>query len=350
MRIIRNTRPISELCNDLRNGDMRVNKDYQRSGGLWPNNARSYFIDTILNDFPFPKVVLWQIVDLKTRRTKTEIIDGQQRLTTIRDFMDNKFKLSGVSKKFAGMSFEDLPEEIKLGFLAYEVSLDTVVSGTKEEILEIFRRINSYTLALNKSEQRYASYQGEFKWFISDLTDLFYPFIEKYKILTEREISRMDDDDMIAELCLMYYKGITSRKTSDIDNLYKDNDKEFLLKTELSLIITDTFNYIKNNLREVFERCNVERYNFYSLFGALMFNKYGFKSLDGIDDDIIRHDYFCNNIDVATESLIRLFTAASNKEFEDLDYVDFVKASRETTHSKKNRMTRFNYIYHAINQ
>ena len=248
------------------------------------------------------------------------------------------------------MSFGDLPEESKLVLLAYEVSLDTVVSGTKEEILEIFRRINSYTLALNKSEQRYASYQGEFKWFISDLTDLFYPFIEKYKILTEREISRMDDDDMIAELGLMYYKGITSRKTSDIDNLYKDNDKEFLLKTELSLIITDTFNYIKNNLREVFERCNVERYNFYSLFGALMFNKYGFKSLDGIDDDIIRHDYFCNNIDVATESLIRLFTAASNKEFEDLDYVDFVKASRETTHSKKNRMTRFNYIYHAINQ
>ena len=237
MKIIRNTRPISELCNDLKNGDMTINREYQRSGGLWPNNARSYFIDTILNEFPFPKVVLWQIVDIKTRRTKTEIIDGQQRITTIKDFLDNKFKLSSVSKNYSGKTFEDLPEDIKRNFLSYEVSLDTVVSGTKEEILEIFRRINSYTLALNKSEQRYASYQGEFKWFIGDLTDLFYPFVEKYKILTEREISRMDDDDMIAELCLMYYKGIVGRKTTDIDSLYKENDKVFELKDKLYTII-----------------------------------------------------------------------------------------------------------------
>ena len=74
MKIIRNTKPISDLYNGMKSGDIIINREYQRSSGLWPNNSRSYFIDTILNEFPFPKVVLWQKVDLKTKKTRIEII------------------------------------------------------------------------------------------------------------------------------------------------------------------------------------------------------------------------------------------------------------------------------------
>ena len=58
MKIIRNTKPISDLYNGMKSGDI-INREYQRSSGLWPNNSRSYFIDTILNEFPFPKVVYY---------------------------------------------------------------------------------------------------------------------------------------------------------------------------------------------------------------------------------------------------------------------------------------------------
>ena len=350
MKIIRNTKPIADLYKDMKSGNMTINKEYQRSSGLWPGNARSFFIDTILNDYPFPKIVLWQVVDLRTKQTRTEIIDGQQRMTTIRDYMDNKFKLSSVSKEFAGFYYDDLPEDVQHDFLSYEVSLDTVLSGTREEILEIFRRINSYTLALNKSEQRYATYQGEFKWFISKLTDLFYPFLSKYAILSEREISRMEDDDLIAELCLMYFKGITGRKPSDIDSLYKEFDKEFAMSKELDAIIKDTFNFIKDNLSEVFESCTIERYNFYSLFGALMYNKFGFLCKDGISDEVIVQHHFCKDVNASSELLIRMFSAASNKDMSDPDFVSFVMASKESTHSRKNRMVRFQSIYHALNK
>ena len=176
MKIIRNTLPISDLYNLMKSGELTVNRNYQRGTGLWPDNARSYLIDTILNDFPFPKVVIRQVVDLKTKKSKREIIDGQQRLTSIKDYIDNKYKLSSVSKKYSGMKYDDLPEGVPESFLAYEVSIDNIVTATTEEILEIFRRINSYTLPLNTSEKRHATYQGKFKWFISNLTEYITPF------------------------------------------------------------------------------------------------------------------------------------------------------------------------------
>lgn len=154
MKIIRNTMPISDLFNLMVSGELTVNKTYQISSGLWPQNARYYFIDTVLNEFPFPKVVIRQEVDLKTRKTKREIIDGQQRLTTIKDYIEDKFKLSNVSKNYHSLHFRELEDDVKSKFLGYKVSIDTIISATEEEILEIFRRINSYTLPLKDAEKR----------------------------------------------------------------------------------------------------------------------------------------------------------------------------------------------------
>lgn len=346
MKIIRNTKPISDLYNGMKSGDIIINREYQRSSGLWPNNSRSYFIDTILNEFPFPKVVLWQKVDLKTKKTRIEIIDGQQRLSTIRDFIDNKIRLSSVSKNFVGKIFEDLEDYEQQAFLSYEVSLDSILSGTREEVLEIFKRINSYTLALNKAEQRFASYQGEFKWFISDLTTIISPFLGKYNVLTERELSRMQDDDLLAECCLQYIEGIKSRSSKKIDDLYKENDVSFPLREEMWNVMVSTYDFIKNNLVELFEQCDVKSYNFYSLLGALIYNRYGFKSQDN-EIQFESQGRYCNDNNQVLEGLIRLFSAIDRKDI-DGEYAEIVRASSASTHTIKNRKTRFNAILQIL--
>ena len=45
-----------------------------------------------------------------------------------------------------------------------------MVGATPDQIRETFRRINSYTVPLNPEEHRHAVFQGDFKWFMHDLT------------------------------------------------------------------------------------------------------------------------------------------------------------------------------------
>lgn len=347
MKIIKNTMPISDIYNLMKSGELTINRSYQRSSGLWPDNARSYFIDTILNEFPFPKVVIRQVVDLKTKKSKREIIDGQQRLTTIRDFIDDKLKLTSVSKRFGACYYSDLEDGIPEAFLNYEVSIDNIVSASTEEILEIFRRINSYSVPLNKSEQRHASYQGKFKWFISELTEYISPFFERYEILSLREISRMTDADLLTECCQLVIEGIQNRNSKKLDSIYSTNDATFNQEAEVRKNIIDSFNFIKDNLTELFEVCNIQSYNFYSLMGALIFNKYGLP--DNKDDlnDLKNSGSFCHKITLSLPQLIRIFTEADEK-IDNGSFQGFVKASLSTTHGYKNRLTRTRTLIEAL--
>jgi len=331
----------------MKSSDLTINRRYQRSKGLWPNNARTYFIDTILNDFPFPKVVLRDIVNLKTRKTNREIIDGQQRLTTIRDYIDNKFKLSSVSQLFKGLFFDDLDEMYQANFLSYEVSIDLVTSATEEEILEIFRRINSYTLPLNKAEQRHAAYQGEFKWFINSLTERMTPFFENYKVLSLRDISRMMDADLITECCQIIQDGVENRSALKLDKLYKRYNVAFEEKHRVKEKMLMSFAFLKDNFYELFEMYKVPSYQFYSIMGALIYNRYGFPDSKGDFSDIRTTGTFCNNVNLSRDELIRMFAEVDEKQ-EDGKYSEFVKASISTTHGYKHRVKRIQVLIRAL--
>ncbi|WP_233357949.1 hypothetical protein, partial [Vibrio cholerae] len=75
-------------------------------------------------------------------------------MTTIIDFMNDKFKLGNSSNKYSGMRYSDLDVEIKQQFLSYQIEASVVLSATRSELLEMFRRINAYTAPLSSAEKR----------------------------------------------------------------------------------------------------------------------------------------------------------------------------------------------------
>src|SRR3546814_20263747 len=86
-------------------------------------------------------------MDRSTRGIRKEIVDGQQRIKTIVRFHEDGLSLQGESK-YAGKRFSDLDEEIQNQFVSYTVSVDVIRNATRAEILQMFRRMNAYTLPL----------------------------------------------------------------------------------------------------------------------------------------------------------------------------------------------------------
>jgi hypothetical protein len=179
-------------------------------------------IESILLGYPIPKLTIRQITDLATRKTTSEIVDGQQRTRAIVDFHNNQFAISRRSEveDARGCRYDDLPDELKKQFLSFAVQADVFSGARDEEIIEMFRRINSHNVSLNKEEQRHAMYQGGMKWLVYSLAKNAGPMFERFEVFKVKQFARMADVKLIAEIVHALLNGITTTSAVKLDQLY----------------------------------------------------------------------------------------------------------------------------------
>ena len=77
---------ISDLVQWHEKGELELSPKYQRNN-VWNEKAKAYLIDTIVRGLPIPPIFMRQTVDVNTKTTNREIIDGQQRVRAILDFV-----------------------------------------------------------------------------------------------------------------------------------------------------------------------------------------------------------------------------------------------------------------------
>ena len=346
MNLDSSTYSVADLREMFGRKDLVVNKSYQRSAGLWPPSARSYFIDTMLTDFPFPKLYFSETLDRNTRKVVREIVDGQQRFTTIMDFINDKFRLSTVSKLFSGMLFSDLPEEAQFSFLAHPVPVDVIRNASKAEVLEMFRRMNAYTLPLNEAEKRHAQFHGPFKWFVNRLTDDFSTIFVNFNILTNRQIVRMADAELIAEMVLSLEYGIISTSPKLLTDLYHRNDERFENETEYEGLIREFFDFVAQQLTDFKTSYLMKAYTIHTLFCACVHNKRGLIDPNSeIGVEPIGRFYF--DLDVARDQLRELSIAHESKDL-DGAFKDYVLAVEGATTRKPSRLKRVQFLAKAL--
>jgi hypothetical protein len=156
---------VAVVMDDMKEGTLRI-PDYQRDTNQWDDATKSLFIESIINNLTIP--AFFFEVTQENGIEVNEVIDGQQRLTTLDDFFQNRFSLvksdeaaylSPNSMHYADKRFNQLPIAYQQAFKRYRLTVIKLRQLGNMK-LEIFRRINQGGTPLSGQDIRLA-YYGE---------------------------------------------------------------------------------------------------------------------------------------------------------------------------------------------
>lgn len=221
---------ISDFLEWRNNQLLDLSPDFQRRG-VWTRPAKSFLMDTILRGKPMPKVIITQ--ELRGQSTLRTVVDGQQRLRSIFEYVSGGFSiLASQNDQYGRMKFADLPDDAKSAFLQYEIGVDLLFNVDLPDLLDIFARINTYSVTLNAQEKLNARYLGVFKTYAYELGHAYAPYFKNGNVLTEKAISRMGEAQLSSDLLVALCGGVQTNK--NIERYYRSYEGMEDVPIELS--------------------------------------------------------------------------------------------------------------------
>ncbi|GCL38715.1 protein of unknown function DUF262 [Sphaerospermopsis reniformis] len=153
-------------------GYMDLRPFYQRRN-KWNKKKQSQLIESFLINIPVPPIILYE-----KKYNVYEVMDGQQRITALKDFYENRLQLTGLElwPELNGRTYNELPGNIKAGIDRRSISsivLITESAPSQEEALFLkqlaFERLNTGGEDLSRQEIRNCSFYGQFNQLLLEL-------------------------------------------------------------------------------------------------------------------------------------------------------------------------------------
>ncbi|MBA3896865.1 MAG: hypothetical protein H0X36_06970 [Sphingomonadaceae bacterium] len=159
--------------------------------------------------------------------------------------------------------------------MSYEIAVDLLINLPDTEVLDIFSRLNSYAVILNDQEKLNAQYFGPFKSLADHLGRKYTEFWTANAILTPKEILRMGEVSLVAELLIAQIEGIKAKKR--IKPAYKAYENNFHHDI---VALEDRFDQTMGVIGQLFpmglKGSEFSRpFLFYSLFTAVYHSRFG---------------------------------------------------------------------------
>jgi len=282
-----------------------LNPNFQRNE-VWDLTKKSQLIESLMLKIPLP--MFYVSADEKNKYT---VVDGLQRLSTIRSFIlgddflktkndeerGNGFKLKNLEfwKDYENDNFNDLPNNIKNNILETEFTFTIINPGTPEEVRRnIFKRINTGGLPLSSQEIRSALYIGQATNLLNELAKS-----QEFLMATDNSVKsiRMADMELILRFLAFLIRDYTTyKKTISVDTFLSDtmiiinampdfNSREFhKLITNESLNLSDIMIDDTKVITDYFKKAMVRSKK---LFGKHTFRKsYGNKPKSPINKSL----------------------------------------------------------------
>ena len=209
---------------------------------VWTRAAKSFLIDTILRGKPMPKVLLTQdLIGTKNVRT---VVDGQQRIRSILEFIDGTFTvLRTHNAQYAGKTFNDLDDEAQAAVLQYEIGVDLLYNVNLADMLDIFARINTYSVTLNAQEKLNAKYLGVFKTTAYELAFSYAGYFLDGGVLTEKQVTRMSEARLASDMLVALVGGVQTVK--NIERYYRKFESDESIPEQVEHAVTWFHNTMK---------------------------------------------------------------------------------------------------------
>lgn len=318
------------IVDNYKNGLLVVDNSFQRNY-VWLEKHQISLIETILLGYAIPEIYLWVIdTDPITGETKYSIVDGQQRIGAVFNFIDGKFRLrraylSNKDADYVGKTFSDLSDDEKRLIWSYSFTIRQLPQEvSRDEIVKMFLRLNSTDKSLNPQELRNAEFNGEFLDNAQNIAKL--DFWKKNKIFNIDSIRRMKDIEFISSLLIFLRNGIESETTQKtINKMYdlfneKYDEKESDFKTIVSILnkIQEVIDYDPNTLKVISKTTH-----FYTLFTLTYL--------------IVSKDTSFSN---EQKELISDFYKKYHEGSDETHIDDYRNNSKDSTNSKQSRMAR----------
>lgn len=229
-----------DLYNMMKDGGLILRPKFQRNL-VWNDKHKENFIETILMKLPFPEIYLADgDIDLESQKSTRLVVDGQQRLSTIRQYINGskEFKIKRIQK------FSELEEDEQKSFYNYKITVRELGKISDDTLKQIFKRINSVQYALNAIEIQNALYEGEFISTAKEIAQKDKVVANLFDVFSENEFTRMKDVEFIALVMSTIEENGYFGGSSLVGEYVTDYDSQYSNKSEMKKNIKQVFKLI----------------------------------------------------------------------------------------------------------
>ncbi len=279
-------------------GLIELNPGYQRNK-VWKDNRRkSLLIESLMLRIPIPAFYFYE-----NENGEYQVIDGQQRLTTIREFVSGKFKLSGLEylgREYNKKVFKELDIKYVQRIYRTQIAVNILdARSPKKVIYDIFRRVNTGGVNLNPQEMRNAICKQETRDFLIKSTKN-----KNYLMATRGKIK---DERMDAQELVLRFYAFYMSYNYDKECVYYDYKN---ISTMLDVQIENLNKYSHEKLDVLYKKFDEAMRRCYLLFGEYAFSKIGWKN-----NEIIRKADYINKSLFSSFSILIMHPKFDNIDF-----------------------------------
>lgn len=229
-RILKQTWSVKEIYRKIKKGELVLSPGYQRNE-IWNIHKKTAFIESLFMEILVPPVYVVEVPSEKALDENFyEVVDGKQRLSTIRDFLENKFALSEKDLEYYGdifskKIFDDIENEENFrellnAFLSSILDIYVITANSPEFTkYDIFSRLNRGSERLFVNELRKAIYRSKTLDFITEYVESYTnkgvkkELKSKYsRAFTKNDIKRYYDYGRFYRSLAFYYRSGLEKK------------------------------------------------------------------------------------------------------------------------------------------